>query len=356
MLSLLDDHKFYLLAEQIFLEHLPEDIRMQIADSDFKDSRALAQRADILLLAKQQSATHVIQRVSLQKKSAQKNDKSHDWCYYHSNFGEQARKCHPPCKYPETIRLVATNSFDDRQTRMQHINTCKMQDAMSQSHCHPQMLYVRDRNSGQTFLIDTGARVSVFPATGADTHSGNSGPQLEAANGTLIRSHRSRNITLSLDGCSFNWTFVIADVTQPLLGADFLHSFDLMVDIKGQRLINTTTFSSVMLNQTTGQYLGIHSVSMDRIYADILAEFPEILTPTFSCSTVRHGVEHFIPTEGPPIHSRARRLPPDKLTTAKQEFKHMEALGIVRRSSSQWSSPLHMVPKQDGDLVGIIDA
>ena len=71
-----------------------------------------------------------------------------------------------------------------------------MQDAMSQSHCRPQLLYVRDGNSGRTFLIDTGARVSVFPATGADTRSGNSGPQLEAANGTAIRSYGSRNITL----------------------------------------------------------------------------------------------------------------------------------------------------------------
>ena len=99
MLSLLDGHNFCLLAEQIFLEHLPEDIRMQIADSDFKDPRALAQRADILLLAKQQSATHIIHRVSKRNKSAQKNDKAHpDWCYYHSKFGEHARTC--PCKHP----------------------------------------------------------------------------------------------------------------------------------------------------------------------------------------------------------------------------------------------------------------
>ena len=172
---------------------------------------------------------------------------------------------------------------------VQHINTCGSQDANLQSSCpgRPQLLYVKDRNSGRTFLIDTGARVSVFPATGGDTRSGNSGPKLEAANGTVIRSYGTRNITLSLDGRLFNWTFVIANVTQPLLGADFLCSFNLMVDIKGQRLIDTTTFSSVILNQTTGQYLGIHSESMDRTYADILADFPEILTPTFSCSTVR---------------------------------------------------------------------
>lgn len=48
------------------------------------------------------------------------------------------------------------------------------------------------------------------------------------------------------------------------------------------------------------------------------------------------------------MHARARRLPPDKLALAKAEFDRMEAMGIIRRSSSPWASPLHMVPKQSG--------
>ena len=34
---------------------------------------------------------------------------------------------------------------------------------------------------------------------------------------------------------------------------------------------------------------------------------------------------------------------------AKQEFQHMMDLGILRQSSSSWSSPLHMVPKKTAD-------
>ena len=48
------------------------------------------------------------------------------------------------------------------------------------------------------------------------------------------------------------------------------------------------------------------------------------------------------------MHSRARRLPPDKLVLAKEEFRKMEEMGIIRRSNSPWASPLHMVPKQSG--------
>jgi len=41
-------------------------------------------------------------------------------------------------------------------------------------------------------------------------------------------------------------------------------------------------------------------------------------------------------------------LDPDKLEIAKKEFESMEKAGIVRRSTSPWSRPLHMVKKKDG--------
>ena len=50
-----------------------------------------------------------------------------------------------------------------------------------------------------------------------------------------------------------------------------------------------------------------------------------------------------------PVCARARRFPPEKLAVARQEFEHMLEQGIIRASSSQWSSPLHMVPKKTAD-------
>ena len=49
---------------------------------------------------------------------------------------------------------------------------------------------------------------------------------------------------------------------------------------------------------------------------------------------------------GPPVAARPRRLAPNHLAAAKREFEHMLQLGIIRPSSSPWSSPLHMVPKK----------
>ena len=65
-------------------------------------------------------------------------------------------------------------------------------------------------------------------------------------------------------------------------------------------------------------------------------------------SSPKHRVQHFIKTQGPPVAARPRRLNCDKLRAAKAEFDKMERLGIIRRSDSPWSSPLHLVTKKDG--------
>ena len=121
------------------------------------------------------------------------------------------------------------------------------------------------------------------------------------------------------------------------------------MDLKKKRLVDATTYQSARLRSTRAivPHLDAISVSTDP-YNLLLANFPEITTPNFMQSPTRHGVQHFIATKGPPVHARARRLPPDKLAIAKAEFDRMEKMGIVRKSSSPWASPLHMVPKATG--------
>jgi hypothetical protein len=57
---------------------------------------------------------------------------------------------------------------------------------------------------------------------------------------------------------------------------------------------------------------------------------------------------HHIKTTGPQISSRFRRLDREKLAAKKKKFDWLERDGIVRRSDSPWSSPLHMEEKLDG--------
>jgi len=83
--------------------------------------------------------------------------------------------------------------------------------------------------------------------------------------------------------------------------------------------------------------------------AALLEEYPDVVNPgKLLPARVVHDVEHHIRTAGPPIASKFRRLEGEKLEAARKEFASMEAEGIIRRSTSPWASPLHMVPKKDG--------
>lgn len=60
---------------------------------------------------------------------------------------------------------------------------------------------------------------------------------LHAANQTPTPTYGQISLTLNLDlRREFQWGFVVAGVLIPILGADFLRHFNLMVDIRNQCL------------------------------------------------------------------------------------------------------------------------
>jgi hypothetical protein len=79
----------------------------------------------------------------------------------------------------------------------------------------------------------------------------------------------------------------------------------------------------------------------------LLLQFPAVMSDELLPGPPRHDVKHIIETEGRPLHAKARRLDPDKLSAAKAEFNKMEWAGIIRHSNLPWALPLHMVPKPD---------
>jgi Reverse transcriptase (RNA-dependent DNA polymerase) len=83
-------------------------------------------------------------------------------------------------------------------------------------------------------------------------------------------------------------------------------------------------------------------------YKQLLEEFPDVVCPTGELPPVKHGVQHYTETDSQPVAAKYRQLDPVKLAAAQKEFAQLEKQSIVRRSNSCWSSPLHMVQKQDG--------
>ena len=211
----------------------------------------------------------------------------------------------------------------------------------------PRLLYAYDSKASTRYLVDTGAEVSIVPPKPGETSMPDT-PLLRAANGTTIKTYGKRTLTLRVDGRLFTWSFVVAQVDKHILGTDFLRAHNLLVDVQGRRLVDATNFSSLMLKHTNAHSLRISLVTTQTPCTQVLSEFPELMVPTFSTETVKHQVEHHIETTGNPVHATARRLSPEKLKIAKEEFDKMLDMGIIRRSDSPWSSPLHLVPKATG--------
>ncbi|GFT79713.1 transposon Ty3-G Gag-Pol polyprotein, partial [Trichonephila clavipes] len=95
---------------------------------------------------------------------------------------------------------------------------------------------------------------------------------------------------------------------------------------------------------------------MRHFYHDLLKSYPSITRLPDPTQPIKHNTVHFIKTNGPPVVAKPRRLAPDRLAIAKSEFQQMMQLGHLRPSSSNYASPLHMVPKRAlsiGDLWGI---
>ena len=212
------------------------------------------------------------------------------------------------------------------------------------------LLYVWDRTVGRKFLVDSGAAVSVFPAGPHHRRQQPTAatPDLVAANNSVIPTYGTANLTVDLGFRKCQWSFFLADVSQPLLGADFLSHYGLAVDIRGRRLFALDSSDDTRLRKSSCEPLRLHTVQSSATASILHEEFSDLLRPTFNVVSPKHGVQHHIETTGPPPFAKARRLHPDKFAAARKEFRFLEDQGIIRRSKSAYASPLHMVPKDDG--------
>ena len=116
------------------------------------------------------------------------------------------------------------------------------------------------------------------------------------------------------------------------------------MDLANERLIRTDNLMTIKGSRSVHKSFHIASLKSTNEFANMLRDRPELTTPTFSFDLPKHGVLHCIPTTGFPVHCQARRLLPENLKIAK-EFDTLLKLGIIRRSNSPYSSPLHVAPK-----------
>ena len=169
------------------------------------------------------------------------------------------------------------------------------------------LLYLHDSCSNTRFLIDTGVDVCIISAT---TYLRTLPPILHpyAANWTKIPVYTRHTVQLNLYlRRSFEWTFYVGKVSKAIIGADFLKHFNLLVDVKGQKLVDPLTPISSTARPALGDSTHLVIIYKDHQLSALFKSFPTLIQPY-----VKHNVTHHIETTGPPVHAKARCLAPER--------------------------------------------
>ena len=219
----------------------------------------------------------------------------------------------------------------------------------------------RTANFSIDFLIDTGSSISLLPVSMAKLLNCLLAPSpicLKAADGRslVVQGQTHLKLTNASLRRSFIWVFVVADVSKPILGADFLSHFRISVDCFKRTIIDTNTkLCAPCIPKLVPDYAACGVRLPDNLpvfVTPLFEKYAALLMPgQVDYSAWDHGlsIQHTIDTgTARPVFARARQLPPNKYDIARKEFDFMLAAGIVRPSKSDWASPLHLVPKKDG--------
>ncbi len=158
------------------------------------------------------------------------------------------------------------------------------------------LFYISDHSSGLRFLVDTGAEVSVIPPSRTERiiHR-QENLSLQAVNNSAIATYGTRSLTLDLSlRHTFRWLFIIVDVRQPILSADFICNFRLLVDVRHKRLADTVTQLKVkgIASHTPSPSPSLRPSQPENDFSALLSEF---LAVTQACSSecpVKHDVTH----------------------------------------------------------------
>ncbi|XP_037782257.1 uncharacterized protein LOC119578721 [Penaeus monodon] len=167
----------------------------------------------------------------------------------------------------------------------------------------------------QTRLLLAKKRVGWPPPIARPARSCQPVIRLTAANDTPILTYGRKHLNIRIGSRTYGWSFVVADVTLPLLGADFLAHYQLLVDVSSGRLVDAAFLA-----------------------ATPIAAAPDNLALQQPQAPAKHGIYHHNKRAGPPVFSKFRRLSSDKLAAAKQTFAELERLDICQKAPSPWTT------------------
>ena len=149
---------------------------------------------------------------------------------------------------------------------------------------NPHRFHTQCSDSGLNFLVDTGAAVSCLPPAADDVPDPSL--SLRAANGTPIPTYGTRAIEVKLGGRRYTWNFRVAQVSRPIIGADFLAHHDLVVHVRAKRIFPAA-------KTLCDEIAAVKPVAPEQ-FAVLLRSRPQLTKPNFDLPVAKHGILHHI--------------------------------------------------------------
>jgi hypothetical protein len=259
------------------------------------------------------------------EKSNSRDDTAITRCWYHRRFGASAQNCTKPCSYSQQGKLPHQTS-----TAVYVYTTTTRR------------LYVTDKRSKQQFLINTGSDLCVFPRKLIPQRKESVNFDIRAANGTTIRTYGWLTLKLNLGlRRDFTWRFVVADVMYPLIGADFLSHFGLLVDCRNKRLVDGTTSLSAPIQATSSPIPSVKVSSggtpMDSRPSRCSASqqtAPPAHSPPETSSDSSPSQSSYISAKGPPqMHTRLTPLGRNALGSGASSLRDLPGPASERKKA-----------------------
>ena len=145
----------------------------------------------------------------------------------------------------------------------------------------------------------------------------------------------TKNLCFSIH--TFLCTFILAAVSKPILGVDFLSAHRLLVDLFFCCVLDAATLRPVGPATTASPPHSCLTAALCHVapaVPSLLASFPSIVRDGSGKPRPKHRVCHTIETTGCPVFAKSHWLDPVKLRIAKAELCSLEKAGIIRLSKS----------------------
>ena len=204
------------------------------------------------------------------------------------------------------------------------------------------------RISKEEMMIGSGSMVCACPVDLGRDNLVTNKFELFSANDKPINSYGTRKMKIKLSNNKiYVWTFVVADISEIIIGIDFLKAFKMAPVPHLNQIYCFEDGDTIQCNAKTGIPKCLKIKCTDPTF-DLLQQFPQLTDN--STATKPHSNQHCIHTTGAPVTCRQYYYNTKMQKIIESTFEKYEKEGIVQYSESEWCSPLAVVPKKTTDI------